>query len=168
MFEIVSGLWERPLLDDLMGGASFSPSADGGASVFLLSSGFGDSRGGCKGPFSACCDDGRISRGRIAGVSAAVQADVLPPLPVSPPVRLCMESRDCAPGRDESRAGIGGRCAMRVDSVYVPCAAIAPPVIILKALGSVDWTVRQAAQGKEGQKALTRVCLLYTSPSPRD
>ena len=36
VFEIVSGLWERPLLDDLMGGASFSPSADGGASVFLL------------------------------------------------------------------------------------------------------------------------------------
>ena len=36
VFEIVSGLWERPLLVDLMGGASFSPSADGGASVFLL------------------------------------------------------------------------------------------------------------------------------------
>jgi len=37
VFEFVSGLWERPLLDDLMGGASFSPSADGGGLLSFFS-----------------------------------------------------------------------------------------------------------------------------------
>ena len=82
VFEMVSGLWGRPLLDDLLGGTSFSPSADGGASVFLLNSGFGDGRGGCNGSLSACCDDGRIGRDRGAGATVQVRTAVLPPLPV--------------------------------------------------------------------------------------
>ena len=104
--ELISGLWGRPLLDDMLGGASFSP--DGGASLFLFSvSGRCGDRGGCGASSSACGGAGHAGRGR--GADIAVRADIVSPSSVSPLVRLSMESRDCAPGRDQGpENGVGG------------------------------------------------------------